>query len=228
MPSAHTIINLIEFYIENMIKIDRNVWNKIFKDRGKVFIKPHDDMPKMVKIFKKHKVKRVLDLGCGSGRHLIFLARHGFDVYGIDMAKFGIDISKKWLKKEKLKANLNVSDIYEKLPYKNNFFDAIVSTQTLHHEKIGKIRKLIKEIERTLKPNGLIFVTVLDLKVIPKDDKKQIAPRTFLLVKSKNDMNIPHYSFNKNSLKKEFKNFKIFDLWTESSGRHYCLLGQKK
>jgi cyclopropane fatty-acyl-phospholipid synthase-like methyltransferase len=208
------------------MKIKRNVWNETFKDKGKVFTKPQEDIPKIVKLFKKYNVKRILDLGCGSGRHLIFLARHGFDVYGIDMAKSGIKISKKWLDKEGLKANLKIRDIYKKLPYKDNFFDAIVSTQTLHHEKIEKIRKLIKEMERILKINGLIFITVFDLKCVPNKNKKQIAPRTFILLKG-NDVGVPHYSFNKNILRKEFKSFKILDIWFESSGRNYCLLGQK-
>ena len=209
----------------NNMKIKRNVWNETFKDKGKVFTKPQEDIPKIAKIFKKYNIKRVLDLGCGSGRHLVFLARHGFDVYGIDMAKSGIKISKEWLDKEGLKANLKIRDIYKKLPYKNNFFDAIVSTQTLHHEKIEKIRKLISEMKRVLKINGLIFVTVLDFKCIP--NKKQIAPRNFILLKG-NDVGVPHYSFNKNILRKEFKDFKILNIWHESSKRHYCLLCQKK
>jgi len=210
-----------------MIKIDRNTWNKTFKKKGKVFKEPQEDMPRVVKLFKKYNIKKVLDLGCGSGRHLVFLAKNGFDVYGIDMAESGIKISKKWLEKEGLKANLKISDIYKKLPYKDNFFDAIVSTQTLHHEKIGNIRKLIKEMKRILKPNSLIFITVLNLDIVPKNNKKQIGPRTFLLLKS-NDTDIPHYSFNKNSLKKEFKDFKIFKIWYEHKKRHYCLLGQLK
>jgi SAM-dependent methyltransferase len=209
------------------MKIKRNVWNETFKERGKVFTKPQEDIQKIVKLFKNHNVKRVLDLGCGSGRHLVFLAKNGFDVYGIDMAKSGIKISKNWLDKEGLKANLRVGDIYKKLPYKNNFFDAIVSTQTLHHEKIGKIRNLIKEIERILKTNGLIFITVLDLKFVPNRNKRQIAPRTFILLKG-NDVGIPHYSFNKNILRKELKNFNVLDFWHESFGSHYCLLCQKK
>jgi 2-polyprenyl-3-methyl-5-hydroxy-6-metoxy-1,4-benzoquinol methylase len=45
-------------------------------------------------------------LGCGSGRHVVYLAKNGFEVYGIDIAKSGIKIAKEWLKDEKLKANL--------------------------------------------------------------------------------------------------------------------------
>jgi len=138
----------------------RKQWDKIFKEGGKVFIKPQENMARVARVLKKEGVKRVLDLGCGSGRHLIYLAQRKFDVYGIDFSKEGIKIAKNWLRKEKLKAKLKVRDIYRKLPYKDNFFDAIISTQTLHHNKIEKIRKAIKEIERVLRPGGLIFITM--------------------------------------------------------------------
>ena len=208
-------------------------WDKIFKQRGKVFTKPQEDLPRIVKLFKKKNVKKILDLGCGSGRHIVYLAKRSFEVYGIDIASKGIKITKDWLKREKLKANLRVSNIYKKLPYPNNFFDALVSTQALHHNKISNIRKLIKEIERVLKPGGLIFITVSkrgSKKDIPKEKLwklKFIAPRTFIPL-SHDEKGLIHYWFNKRLLRKEFKNFKIHDIWIESEGRHYCLFGEFK
>jgi ubiquinone/menaquinone biosynthesis C-methylase UbiE len=219
-------------------------WNKIFKEKGKVFTKPQEDMPRVVKLFKKKGVKRVLDLGCGSGRHLVFLAKRGFDIYGIDIAKEGIKIAKNWLKSEGLKANLKIGDIYQKLPYQNNFFNAIVSTQTLHHNQIKKIRKAIKEIERILEPKGLIFITLAKSKGIKKWTKNRIAthtykvngkikkvplkilgPRIYIYLES-GEKGLVHFSFNKELIKKEFKNFKIPKIWIRRG--HYCFLGELK
>ena len=120
-------------------------WNEIFKKKGKVFTKVQKELPKFVTILKKNNVKKILDLGSGSGRHIVYLAKRGFDVFGIDIAKEGIDITKYWLKKENLKANLKNGNIYEKLPYPNDFFDAIISTGVIHHNNIQGIRKAIKE-----------------------------------------------------------------------------------
>lgn len=208
-------------------------WDKIFKQYGKFFEKPQEDLPKIVKLFKKKSVKRILDLGCGSGRHIVYLAKHGFEVYGIDISPKGIKITKSWLKKEKLKANLKVGNIYKKLPYPNHFFDALISTQTIHHGRINNIKKLIKEIQRILKPRGLIFITVSkkgSKKAIPKEKLwkiKFIAPRTFIPL-SHDEKGLIHYRFNKKLLRKEFKNFKIYDIWVEFKGRHYCLLAELK
>lgn len=196
-------------------------WNRIFKEQGKVFLKPQEDIPRIVRLFKKKGVKKILDLGCGSGRHTVYLAKHGFEVYGIDIALKGIKITKDWLKKEKSKANLKVGNVYKKLPYPNNFFDALISTQTLHHNTINNIRKLIKEIGRVLRVNGLIFITVSrkgSKKEIPKEKMwkmKFIAPRTFVPL-SHDEKGLIHYWFNKKLLRKEFNNFKIYDIWVDS------------
>ena len=86
-------------------------WDKIFKRYGKVFLKAQENIVKIVKLFKKYDVKKVLDLGCGTGRHVVYLAKNNFNVYGIDIAEEGIKMTKEWLKKEKLRANLKVGSI---------------------------------------------------------------------------------------------------------------------
>lgn len=216
-------------------------WNKIFKQYGKVFLKPQEDVLNIVKIFKKHGVKRILDLGCGSGRHVVYFAKKNFDVCGIDIAEEGIKIAKEWLKKEKLRANLKIGSIYKKLPYKDSFFDAVISTNTIHHARIETIRRAIGEMERVLKPKGLIFITVRKRKFKkfwPKFTKiekygeqrtsyKVIGSRTYLPIEG-GEKGLVHYLFNKESIRKEFKNFKIHEIWVDSDRRHYCFLGELK
>ncbi|XOB41730.1 MAG: class I SAM-dependent methyltransferase [Candidatus Nealsonbacteria bacterium] len=216
-------------------------WDKIFKKYGKVFTKIERDLPKIVKIFKKHNVKKVLDLGSGTGRHVIYLAKNGFEVYGIDISEEGIKITKNWLRENELKAGLKVGSIYKKLQYKDNFFDAVISTSTIHHARIKTIRKAIKEIERILKPGGLIFITVRKRKlkkfwpkstIIEKYGKqkssyKVIGPRTYIPIEG-GEKGLIHYLFNKELIKKEFKNFKINNIWIDSKRRHYCFLGELK
>jgi SAM-dependent methyltransferase len=196
-------------------------WNEAFKKQGKIFTEVQADIPNISQQFKKHGVRRILDLGFGSGRHVVYLAGEGFDVYGIDIAREGKRITTSWLQEKSLKANLRIGNIYEKLPYPNDFFDAIISVQVLHHSKIGNIRKLIKEIERILKPLGLLFVTV------PKKmqrDAKTIAPRTYLPLEGL-DKGMIHYIFNKRLLRKEFSDFRIERIWVDPGGQ-YCFLGK--
>ena len=216
-------------------------WNEIFKERGKVFLKPHEDMGRVVKAFKESGVKTVLDLGCGTGRHLVYLAKRGFRVYGFDIASDGIRIAKVWLKKEKLHASFQVGSIYKRFPYQSNYFDALISTNTIHHSRINNIRKAIHEAERVLKSGGLIFITVRKRKlrkfypkgtIIEKYGKQRssykiIGPRTFAPIEG-GEKGLVHYLFNKAEIKKEFKNFKFHDIWVDSPGMHYCFLAELK
>lgn len=201
-------------------------WNKIFKREGKVFIKVHENIPEMGRLFKKRGVKKILDLGCGSGRHIVYFAKKGFDVYGIDIAKEGLNITKSSLKKENLKANLKIGNIYNKLPYPDRFFDAIVCVQVLHHAKVGKIRKSIKEIERILGPKGLLFLTVKRSKYKATARRyNTIAPRTYIPLDGR-EKGLTHYIYNEELLRKDFKNFKINKIGVDSRN-HYCFIGEK-
>ncbi|MCX6702989.1 MAG: class I SAM-dependent methyltransferase [Candidatus Wolfebacteria bacterium] len=216
-------------------------WNKIFKKHGKVFLKPDENAPKIARIFKKYKIGKILDLGCGTGRHVVYFTKNGFDVYGFDISEEGIRIASRWLRGEGLKAHFKIGLIYKKFPYKNNFFDAAISNQAINHGRIYEIRKAIKEIKRVLKPSGLIFITLrkrrirkYDLKrpIIEKYGKqkvsyKMIAPRTYVPIEG-GEKNLPHYLFNKKQIKKEFSDFKIEEIRASSAGRHYCFWGRLK
>jgi len=202
-------------------------WDAIFKKSGKVFHKPHEDMNKVINLFKKNKVKKVLDLGCGSGRHIVLLSKEGFDVYGMDNSESGLKHTRSWLNELKLKAKLKNSSCYKPFPYKDNTFDAIISTQVIHHAKLKEINFCISEIERVLKPNGLVFITVTKNKMKGRASKvKLIEPRTYIMLDGP-EKGVPHYIYTKALLKKYFKNFKIFEIYTDKHN-HYCLIAKLK
>jgi len=206
-------------------------WNEVYKNEKRP--KPiQEDFPDVVKVFKEHNVNRVLDLACGSGRHLVYLASEGFSVYGLDISKEGITKAQAALKEKHLKADLVVGSMYQRLPYETDFFDAIICIRALHHGTIEEISRAIKEMERVLKPKGLIYVTVR--KRIPKREMlphKYIAPRTYVPTEGK-EKGVVHYLFNKKLLEKKFKNFKILRLKADHGPKkweaYYSLLGELK
>ena len=110
-----------------MDKRNSSQWEKIYRQEGQnysyyeILKTPHSDMDKVIKIFKKQKVKKVLDLGCGAGRNALYLAQNGFSVFGLDSSPAGLKILERELKKRKLKADLKLGDAYAKLPYPNRF-----------------------------------------------------------------------------------------------------------
>lgn len=215
-----------------IMQLNKNAWDDIFKKEGRFFDKPHKDLPGLVKILKKNKSSKILDLGCGSGRHVVYLAKKGFEVYGIDISKVAIDMSQKWLKEEGLSAELSVQDMTKGLPFTNEFFDAVISFQVIHHAKIEIIKQIVREVERVLKKGGLVFVTVpiysgpMKRSIKGGWKMKLIATRTYIPLDGK-EKGLPHHFFTTDELKKVFGNFKIIKTYFDNTN-HYCLLAFKK
>ena len=210
---------------------NREQWNKKYQKETK--LPPIDDeMKEIMMLFRKKKVKKILDLACGSGRHVIYLTENSFDVHGIDISDKGIEIAKSLLKKRNLSVHLQVGSMFNNLPYENNYFDAIICIRALNHGTIEEIRNGIKEIERVLKSHGILYLTVR--KRISKTKRlpfNEIAPRTYIPLEG-DEKGITHYLFNTKILRKEFNNFVIKKLWIKYGPKnweaYYHLLGELK
>ena len=95
-------------------------WNSLYKEKGTVQKEPSKKVIKAVNFFKKEKVKRILDFGCGTGRHTTYLLKEGFEVYGCDTSDRALEIIKEILKNIKFKKCDMTS-----LPYEDKSFDGI-------------------------------------------------------------------------------------------------------
>ena len=99
---------------------------------------------------------KVLDIGCGKGDFLNFLVSAGFDpqkCFGVDIIKERILVAKKTNPAIKFYC-LDA----QKLPYKDQSFDIIVQYTTFTSVLDSKIRrKIAKEMQRVLRPGGVIF-----------------------------------------------------------------------
>jgi len=117
-----------------------------------------------VKLLKKDGAHKILDLCFGTGRHTIFLAKHGFEVYGIDISKEAKRFTEKKAKEENLgNIHLEVGDMQD-LPYKNEFFDGIIAVHALPHNNLQGLKDTIKELYRVLNSGRLMFLTLLSTK----------------------------------------------------------------
>ena len=202
-------------------------WESIFSKKGKVFLEPQEDMNEIIKLMKQEGVKRILDLGCGSGRHVIQLTKEGFDVTGTDVSRQGLEMTRKWLKEENLKAKLIEASCYEKFPFKDDYFDSVISTQVIHHNYHKQVKYAISEIERILRPGGIVFITVSASRYKRRATKFTNPEPNVYIPKDGEEIGLPHFIYTKGLLKQDFKNFEIMDLHMDA-GKHWCLLGKLK
>lgn len=109
---------------------------------------------KLAKHYELKPNQKVLDIGCGKGFLLYDLTQtvKDLDVYGVDISKYAIDNSK-----EEIRKNLQVGNATS-LPFKDNFFDLIISINTLHNLPCHHLEKALQEIKRVGKKNKYIVV----------------------------------------------------------------------
>lgn len=62
---------------------------------GKDYLREFDEWPEIQREAMKFARGRVLDIGCGAGRHSLYLQERGFEVYGIDSSALVINVCRK-------------------------------------------------------------------------------------------------------------------------------------
>ena len=112
-------------------------------------------------IFSKFDIKdsyAVLDLGCGTGNHIIKLAElfSNANYYGIDISNSSIIEAKKKAEQKNLKINFICGDAFDVSKLENNFFDLIISLYALYY--IKDTQKILSVLKARLKKDGKIAV----------------------------------------------------------------------
>lgn len=210
------------------MKSQVDAWNAVSQERQAQKKTPQEEVAALHDLFQNKKVKKILDLGCGSGRHLVYFAKLGYDVCGIDMSPVAIKLSREWLANEGLKAEVHCEDI-RGMPWPDNFFDAAISVQVIEHNPLEQIRKIIKEVHRVMHVSGYFFAMVK--KYPPPDDwqKGNFVRRDHHLYAPTEgtEKGIVHYFFTEDELKDIFADFVIVDIKESKKSGHYCILVQK-
>ena len=109
---------------------------------------------RMINHYKLNKNSKILDVGCGKG-YLIYEFTNlipGCDVKGLDISEYAIQNSK-----EEIKNNI-IFGSAKKLPFQDNYFDLVISLNTLHNLYCYELESALKEIERVSKKDKYICV----------------------------------------------------------------------
>lgn len=97
---------------------------------------------------------KVLELGCGVGRDAAFFAKNGHDVTATDLSDVVIERNKRML--GDLGIRFQALDMQARLPFEDSGFDLVFANLSLHYYTDEDTRKIIKDITRVLRPDGML------------------------------------------------------------------------
>jgi SAM-dependent methyltransferase len=103
---------------------------------------------------------RVLDVGCGSGRNLVYLLRSGYEVFGLDPNPSAIDEVRQLvatIARHIPRDNFRVEPI-EDTTFPAAFADVVLSCAVLHFARDeAHFRAMVQGTWKLLRPGGLFF-----------------------------------------------------------------------
>jgi SAM-dependent methyltransferase len=201
-------------------------WDKIYKNYQKGGPAVQSLSVPVYPAFKKFvestdfPVKKVLDIGCGDGRYLIYLQRLGYKTDGIDSSPTAVKMTKRILKKN---SRVEKADMFKyRIPADK--YDFIFSVNTLQHGRKGAINKVVNRIYAALKNRGKTWITLPDYRQLLKwrtfKEKKKISPGTYLPLIGP-EKGLYHSFFRKAEVKKIFSKFNKVKMKLGERGRWF-------
>lgn len=196
----------------NKLKVSQEmIWEKIAKPWKECRSKPQ---PEVIS-FLGGKRGKLLDLGCGSGRH--FMKDWDGEVYGVDFSDSMLRYAVEDAEKKGIKAIVAKSSA-DSIPYEKDFFDCAIYIATLHCiDSLEGREKSVRELYRVLKKGGRALVSVWsrNQERIKNAEKETYVPWTHEGKK----YNRYYYIFEIEEFESVLKlaGFKIVRLWEDDN-----------
>lgn len=108
-----------------------------------------------LKLLGNIKNKKILDLGCGTGRWGLQLAKNAKEVVGIDISKHSIQVANRTAKKNGIANFTGVVNDFKSADFEDEF-DIVVATNLIHHA--DNIEEILDSVHKSLKKNGRLVI----------------------------------------------------------------------
>ena len=115
--------------------------------------------PELEAFVAEHAPGRALDLGCGTGTNVRFLAQHGWRAIGVDYAPKAILAGRKKLRSARLIAEMQVGDVTRLSPLSPPF-DLILDIGCFHSLTHAQMDAYAGQVKRLLAARGAYLLYV--------------------------------------------------------------------
>jgi len=100
----------------------------------------------------------ILDVGCGAGSNVLYLARSGFRASGVDLSPGAVTAAKSRLSEAHLDSPVGEGDVLA-LPFPNGSFDGLVDNGCFHTIPLRRRVRYAEEVHRVLRPGGAFVLS---------------------------------------------------------------------
>jgi SAM-dependent methyltransferase len=136
--------------------------------------------------------RRALDLGCGVGRHALFLAGLGLEVFAVDASDGGLAYCRETARAAGLPIALG-KGLMSELPFSSGAFDYVLAWNVVYHGDETVVTRTLAEIARVLAAGGAFQGTLLSTAHESYGRGREVAPGTFVMEGAGDDKAHPHY-----------------------------------
>jgi len=156
-------------------------WDEKWRDDKTIgkWLSPDPGVEALAREMRTDRPQRALDLGCGVGRHVILLARLGYETYGSDFSPAAVEHCREWLRREGLSATVTQADMTD-IRAPDGFFDLIVAFNVIYHTTSAGLKEMATLLRRKVRPGGCLFVTLKSPATWYFGQGRQIEPGTFV------------------------------------------------
>lgn len=181
-------------------------WERIYTEQGRVQLDILDTALEARDLFLRRGHEKVLDLGCGTGRHTLMLSDAGLKVHACDISETGLEITRKLMEETGFhEVEYSLQDMYD-LTLQDEMFDAILCIWVQGHGVRDQVQKGIGEAFRILRSGGTFFTDFVIREDVTYGVGEEIAPDTFVGGRP-GEEGIPHYYTTEDELREFFHMF---------------------
>lgn len=142
---------------------DRRAWERTYAETDYDQLPWYSPRPSpwLVHAVEEHWLRpgsTVLDVGCGAGSNVIWLGKHGFRAFGVDIAPGAIAAAKARARKVHVDVSFQVADAVA-LPFLQGAFTAALDTGCFHSLPIRLRQDYVEEVSRVLRPESPFLLT---------------------------------------------------------------------
>jgi len=176
-------------------------WEQLWRRGASYGDVPEPEVVALASRLKRQDRSRVLDLGCGMGRHLLWLAGEGFVVWGCDVSPTALAACQRAIAGSGLPAGVLRAEM-TCLPFRGEAFDAVVAWDVVFHSTVKGIVATVSGVRRSLRDGGLFLATFNSIESSDRQRARdavaagrgtELEPETYVVPGDALDKALPHH-----------------------------------